>query len=214
MRPQSTEDVPPSLHRVRPHRQCFARASATVMFALAAGVLTGCGNSGGGGSTVSPRPTPPNTASFSSHPLPSSASSAIASARASASAAASSASARASEFEASVSAETARRAAAAEKALKGVKGGGNARSEVSLTGVPRTQTGGVLASLVTITNKTDRKASYAVQVDFLDAQGHVVETRYAGAENLEPGKREQPIVFSRKPPEPKLTPRLAKAERY
>ncbi|MFE7211548.1 FxLYD domain-containing protein [Streptomyces sp. NPDC001698] len=214
MRPQPTEDVPPSLHRVRPHRQRFARASATVTFALAAGVLTGCGNSGGGGSTVSPRPTPPNTASFSSQPLPSSASSAIASARASASAAASSASARASEFEASVSAETARRAAAAEKALKGVKGGGNARSEVSLTGVPRTQTGGVLASLVTITNKTDRKASYAVQVDFLDAQGHVVETRYAGAENLEPGKREQPIVFSRKPPEPKLTPRLAKAERY
>ncbi|MFB7322720.1 FxLYD domain-containing protein [Streptomyces sp. NPDC056190] len=214
MRPQSTEDVPPSLRRVRPHRQCFAWASATVMFALAAGVLTGCGNSGGGGSTVSPRPTPPNTASFSSHPLPSSASSAIASARASASAAASSASARASEFEASVSAETARRAAAAEKALKGVKGGGNARSEVSLTGVPRTQTGGVLASLVTITNKTDRKASYAVQVDFLDAHGHVVETRYAGAENLEPGKREQPIVFSRKPPEPKLTPRLTKAERY
>ncbi|MFB7573291.1 FxLYD domain-containing protein [Streptomyces sp. NPDC056165] len=214
MRPQSTEDVPPSLHRVRPHRQCFAWGSATVMFVLAAGVLTGCGNSGGGGSTVSPRPTPPNTASFSPQPLPSSASSAIASARASASAAASSASARASEFEASVSAETVRRAAAAEKALKGVKGGGNARSEVSLTGVPRTQTGGVLASLVTITNKTDRKASYAVQVDFLDAQGHVVETRYAGAENLEPGKREQPIVFSRKPPEPKLTPRLAKAERY
>lgn len=218
MRPQPTEDVPPSLHRVRPHRRYFARASVTVTFALAAGVLTGCGNSGGGGSTVSPRPTPPNTASFSSQPLPSalasSASSAIASARASASAAASSASARASEFEASVSAETARRAAAAEKALKGVKGGGNARSEVSLTGVPRTQTGGVLASLVTITNKTDRKASYAVQVDFVDAQGRVVETRYAGAENLEPGKREQPIVFSRKPPEPKLTPRLAKAERY
>ncbi|MFI9603266.1 hypothetical protein ACIHCX_26040 [Streptomyces sp. NPDC052043] len=217
MRPQPTEDLPPSPQRVRPHRQCLARASATVTLALAVGVLTGCGH-GGGGSTVSPRPTPPATASFSPHPLPSalesSASSAIASARASVSAAASSASARASEFEASVSAETARRAAVAEKELKGVKGGGNARSEVSLTGVPRTQTGGVLASLVTITNKTNRRASYAVQVDYLDAQGHVVETRYTGAENLEPGKRQQPIVFSRKPPEPKLTPRLTKAQRY
>lgn len=67
---------------------------------------------------------------------------------------------------------------------------------------------------VTITNRTAQKASYAVQVDFLDAQGHVAETRCTGAENLEPGKRQHPIVFSHEPPEPKLTPRLTKAQRY
>ncbi|MFH9983433.1 hypothetical protein ACH4ND_30300 [Streptomyces sp. NPDC017179] len=218
MRPQPTEDLSPSLRRVRPHGRNLVPASVTVTFALAVGVLTGCGHSGGSGSNVSPGPTPPHTASFSSQPLPSalasSASAAISSARASASAAASSASARASEFEASVSAETARRAAIAEKELKNVPGRGNALSEVGLTGVPRAQSGGVPASLVTITNKTDRKASYAVQVDFVDARGHVVETRYTGAENLEPGKRQQPIVFSRKPAEPRLTARLAKAQRY
>jgi hypothetical protein len=95
-----------------------------------------------------------------------------------------------------------------------VRGSGNAMSDVSMTGLPRAQTGGLLAVLVTITNKTDHKASYAVQIDFEDAEGKVVETRYVGAENLDPGKRAQPIAVSRQPAEPKLTPRLAKAQRY
>ncbi|GAA3806998.1 hypothetical protein GCM10022206_51970 [Streptomyces chiangmaiensis] len=71
-----------------------------------------------------------------------------------------------------------------------------------------------LAVLVTITNNTDQKASYAVQIDFEDAEGRVVETRYVGAQDLAPGHKEQPIAFSRQPAEPKLTPRLTKAQRY
>ncbi|MGX4689821.1 hypothetical protein [Streptomyces sp. JNUCC 63] len=186
--------------------------------ALGALTLVGCGGSGQH-TGPSPRPTPssPNTASFSGTPpsaLASSAASAIASARASASAAASSASARASEFEASVEARAARAGAAAERELKNVKGRGNALSEVSMMGLPRSQTSGLLAALVTITNKTNHKASYAVQIDFEDSAGKVVETRFVGAENLGPGQKEQPIAFSRKPPEEKLTPRLAKAQRY
>ncbi|MEV6058115.1 hypothetical protein [Streptomyces sp. NPDC052107] len=183
-----------------------------------AGGLVGCGNGQSAGSSPSVgTPRTPNVSSFSGTPpsaLASSASSAISSARASASAAASSASARASEFEASVDAETQRRSAAAEKELKNVKGRGNALSEVAMTGIPRSQTGGVLAVLVTITNKTDSTASYAVQVDFKDASGKVVETRYVGAEHLEPGKKDQPIAFSHQPQEAKLTPVLAKAQRY
>ncbi|MGW0082835.1 hypothetical protein [Streptomyces sp. NPDC003393] len=206
-----------SLRRVRPRRlRPLAVASTALTCSLAAGVLTGCGG-GDGGTEGNETPSAPNTASFSGAPpsaLASSASSAVASARASASAAASSASARASEFEASVSAESARREATAEEHLKGVKGRGNALSEVAMSGVPKAQTGGVLAVMVNITNKTDRKASYAVQIDFEDSDHRVVETRYTGAENLEPGKKQQPIVFSRRPSEPKLTPRLAKAERY
>ncbi|GGW37648.1 hypothetical protein GCM10010503_12090 [Streptomyces lucensis JCM 4490] len=187
---------------------------------LLAGVVAGCGGGAGqnGGTTAQPSASSsPNASSFSGTPpsaMASSASEAVSSARASASAAASSASARASEFKASVDAETQRRSATAEKELKGVTGRGNAVSEVAMTGLPRAQTGGVLAVLVTITNKTGSEASYAVQVDFKDASGKVVETRYVGAEHLQPGKKEQPIAFSHQPPEPKLTPVLAKAQRY
>ncbi|GGN89015.1 hypothetical protein GCM10011579_083310 [Streptomyces albiflavescens] len=170
-----------------------------------------------GASSVSPRPTAPNTSNFTGtapSALASAASSIIGSARASASAAASSASAAASSFEASVSAEAARSSAAAEKELKDVKGSGNALSDVAMTGLPRAETGGLLAVVVNITNKTDHKASYAVQIDFKNPDGKVVETRFVGAENLGPGERAQPIAISRQPAEPVLTPRLTKAQRY
>ncbi|WP_225877412.1 FxLYD domain-containing protein [Streptomyces resistomycificus] len=163
------------------------------------------------------RPTAPDTASFSGTPptaLESKASAAVESARAAASAAASSASAAASSFEASVSAEVERANRAAETELEDVDGQGNAMSDVSMTGKPRSETGGLLAVVVTITNKTDRTASYAVQVDFLDGSGKAVETRFVGAEDLEPGERAQPLAISRKPAEPVLTPKLAKAQRY
>ncbi|MEV7129336.1 hypothetical protein [Streptomyces sp. NPDC093260] len=209
----------------RPHRgpvplRLRAVLAGAVGCLLGAGALTGCGSGDGqgGGATSGPAtPQTPATNSFSGMPpsaLASAAASAIESARASASAAASSASARASQFEASVEAQAARAGAAAEKELKNVRGRGNALNEVAMTGLPRAQTGGLLAALVTITNKTDKKASYAVQVDFEDASGKVVETRFVGAENLAPGKQEQPIAFSRQPAEAKLTPRLAKAQRY
>ncbi|MEU7424894.1 hypothetical protein [Streptomyces sp. NPDC040750] len=208
----------PSHRRPRPRRARLTVIAATCCCLAASAVLTGCGGGGGGtGSSSGRTPTAPDTASFSGAPpsaLASSAASAVASARASASAAASSASARASEFEASVSADSARRTAAAEKELKGVKGGGNARAEVAMTGVPKAQSGGVLAVLVTITNKTSRKASYAVRVDFENADHHVVETRFTGAENLQPGKKEQPVVFSHEPSDVRLTPRLTQAQRY
>lgn len=198
-----------------------SRATAALLTTLTCGAaLVSCStNSGGdsGGASVTPRATPPDSASFTGSPpsaLASAASSIIGSARASASAAASSLSAAASEFEASVSADTARASAAAEAELKKVQGSGNAMSDVSMTGLPRTQTGGLLAVLVTITNKTDHKASYAVQIDFKSAEGKVVETRYVGAENLEPGQRAQPVAISRQPTQPRLTPRLTKAQRY
>ncbi|MEU7057273.1 hypothetical protein [Streptomyces sp. NPDC046197] len=198
-----------------------SRISVLLVAALAcvvvAGAVSGCSGKGNKGASTGLTPSAPNTASFSgtipSAPA-SSASSAIASARASASAAASSAAARASEFEASVSADTARAAATAEKELKNVQGRGNAISEVAMTGLPKAQTGGVTAVLVAITNKSGHTASYAVQIDFEDTGGHVVETRYVGAQNLKPGQRAEPIAFSRKSAGQQVTPRLAKAQRY
>ncbi len=180
-------------------------------------VLSMCIRDSNGDAPSTTRPTAPDTASFSGTPptaLESKASAAVESARAAASAAASSASAAASSFEASVSAEVERANRAAETELEDVDGQGNAMSDVSMTGKPRSETGGLLAVVVTITNKTDRTASYAVQVDFLDGSGKAVETRFVGAEDLEPGERAQPLAISRKPAEPVLTPKLAKAQRY
>lgn len=185
---------------------------------LGAASLVSCGTDDDSGSpSSSPRPTAPDTASFSGTPpsaLASLGESAKQSARASASAAASSASAAASAFETSVSAETARAGAAAEDELKKVEGRGNATSDVTLTGKPRSETGGLLALVVTITNRTDKPASYAVRVDFRDPGGKVVETRFVGAEKLKAGGKAQPLAISRKPPEPRLAAEIAKAQRY
>ncbi|MGW5638926.1 FxLYD domain-containing protein [Streptomyces sp. NPDC003832] len=195
----------------RKHSAARALTGALVA-ALGAVSLVSCSDDDGGGSADS-TPTPPVSASFSGS-APSALASAAESVKASLSAAASSASARASEFEASVSAEVARANAAAQEQLKDVDGRGNATADVSLTGKPRSQTGGLLAVVVNITNSTDATASYAVQVDFSDADGNVVETRYVGAEDLEPGERAQPLAISRKPAEPQLTAKVAKAQRY
>ncbi|MEU1040756.1 hypothetical protein [Streptomyces sp. NPDC005907] len=187
---------------------------------LGGAVLVSCATDSGGeegGASVSSRPSTPDKSSFTGTPpsaLASSAASAINSARASASAAASSASAAASSFGASVDADTARAAAAAAAELKKVRGRGNALSEVAMSGLPKSETGGLLAVLVAITNKSGGQASYAVRVDFRNADGEVVETRYAGAQDLAPGKKAQPVVISREPAEPRLTPYLAKAQRY
>ncbi|WP_376732591.1 hypothetical protein [Streptomyces broussonetiae] len=207
-----SRSYPPRVGKVR-HRALVSALGC----AFAVVTFAGCGGDDEDDGGASPTPTAPDTASFSGtapSALASQAASAIASARASASAAASSASARASEFEASVEADAAHSSAAAEDALKDVDGRGNAISDVGMKGLPRNETSGMLAVLVTITNKTDDTASYAVQIDFEDSDGKVVETRYVGAEDLGPGDREQPIAFSRQADDAQLTPRLAKAQRY
>ncbi|MFC9595290.1 FxLYD domain-containing protein [Streptomyces sp. NPDC056944] len=210
----------PSPRGSRPVRVRVASAALTVVAtALGAVALVSCGSDGDdtGQPAFSERPTAPDTASFSGeHPssVASAAESRIASAQASASSAAASASAREAERKASIGAEIERSRQAAENALKGVEGRGNALSEVGMTGKPRADTNGLLTVVVTITNKTDATASYAAQVDFLDSSGKVVETQFVGAEDLPPGERKQPLVISRQPADPVLTPRLTKAQRY
>ncbi|MGW6022304.1 hypothetical protein [Streptomyces sp. NPDC055099] len=205
------------------HRGPTVSAALTLAATVtAAAALVSCSTdsdapSAEGSRTVSERPTAPESSSFSektASPLKSQASEAAESARASASKAEASASERADEFEASVSADTERANQAAKDALKGVDGQGNAMSDVSMTGKPRSETGGVLASVVTFTNRTDKTADFAVQVDFVDSSGKVAETRYIGTENLEPGKRAQRYAISHEPPEPKLSAKLVKAQRY
>lgn len=222
-----TETVDPT-HTTRPtYRKPAVSAALALAATVTAAALVSCGTdsdapSAESSGTVSARPTAPDESSFSektASPLKSRASEAAESARASASEAEASeaeasASERADEFEASVSADTERANQAAEDALKGVEGRGNAMSDVSMTGKPRSETGGVLASVVTFTNRTDKTADFAVRVDFVDSSGKVAETRYVGTENLEPGKRAQRYAISHEPPEPKLSAKLVKAQRY
>jgi hypothetical protein len=195
-----------------PHGRSRIAALAVVLAAASTLALVACDDSGGS-SNSSATPTAPDTASFSGNAA-SALASLEASVRAKASERAASASAAASSFEASVSAETERANKAARTELATVEGQGNAMSEVTMSGTPRSTTGGLLAVVVTITNKTGKTASYAVQVDFLDSSGKVVETRYVGAQDLGPGEKAQPVAVSRKPAEPVLTPKLAKAQRY
>ncbi|MET7703329.1 hypothetical protein [Streptomyces sp. NPDC005485] len=211
--------VGPGRKRPRRRHSLAVALAGLVTAALGTASLVSCSTDSDrdSGSTFSPTPTGPDTASFSGtspSALASIGASVKESARAAASAAASSASAAASAFEASVSADVERANAAARKELAGVDGRGNATSEVALTGKPRSQTGGLLALVVNITNKTDKTASYAVQVDFRDPDGKVVETRYVGAQDLKPGGRAQPLAISRKPAQPRLTAEIAKAQRY
>ncbi|GGZ13190.1 hypothetical protein GCM10010300_66700 [Streptomyces olivaceoviridis] len=113
-----------------------------------------------------------------------------------------------------MSADTERARAEAQKQLAKVKGRGNATNDVSMTGVPLSQTHNVRALLVTMTNRTDKPASFAVQVDFSDSHGKVVETVVVGAQNVKPGQKAERYAISHKPPEPHLTAELAKAQRY
>lgn len=204
--------------RANPGRRGSRRIAALLAAIACGSVLVSCSSDSDNDSgAASATPTPPNASNFTGTPpsaIASAASSIIESASGRASSAAASVSARASEFAASVDADTERAAATAQKQLKDVTGSGNATADVSMTGLPTGETGGLRAVVVTITNNTGQKASYAVQVDFKNPDGKVVETRYVGKEDLDPGKRAQPVVVSRRPTEPQLTPVLAKAQRY
>lgn len=160
----------------------FGHRAVALPRGCAAGALALSGRGGGQNISGTPRSAPTSSAA-----------SAIASARPSASAAASSAAARALGFEASVDAEAARAGTSAESALRNAQGRGNAVSE----SLPRNRTGGLPAALVTITNKTDERASCAVR-----------------AANVEPGHKEQPVAFGGQPRGARLTARLANAQRY
>ncbi|MET8771365.1 hypothetical protein [Streptomyces sp. NPDC004658] len=210
------QDAAPS-RTARPRLRPVVYGVGAALTGVLAVASCGTDNGNGGAGTFTPTPTAPATSSFSGTApsgMSSWAESKKAEASASASAAASSASARASEFEASVSAESERARAEAKKQLAKVRGRGNATNDVSMVGVPLSQTHNVRALLVTMTNRTDKPASFAVQVDFSDSHGKVVETVVVGAQNVKPGQKAERYAISHKPPEPHLTAELVKAQRY
>ncbi|SDS87562.1 hypothetical protein SAMN05216371_0796 [Streptomyces sp. TLI_053] len=202
------------------------RRAGLAAIALAGSVLVaaGCSSSSSTApSTASSRPFSPDAGSFSGE-LPSSVASAKSSLLESASAAASAASAAASQaeasrsaaaasFEASVSAQLAAGRAEAQSVLSGTAGAGNALSDITLTGLPKAQTAGLNAALVTVVNSTSSKASYAIKVEFLDGD-QVVDTTILGIKDVAPGATATATAFSSLDRDKALVPRVAQAQRY
>ncbi|MFC1421237.1 hypothetical protein [Streptacidiphilus cavernicola] len=178
-------------------------------------VLAGCGSSSSGSNAALSATSAfsPNPSQFSGEP-PSALSSLASSAQAAVSATASSARAAASAFESSVSAASVQAQAAAKAELAKVSGAGNAVADVGLTGVNRATTGGLNAAVVTVTNRSGAKASYAVKINFEDASGKVVDSTVVAAPDLAAGAKAQPVAFSTKDTTTALIPRVAQAQRY
>ncbi len=203
------------------------RRAGLVAIALAGSVLVaaGCASSSTSTSpsTASSRPFSPDASSFSGE-LPSSVASAKSSLLESASAAASAASAAASRaeasrseaaasFEASVSAQLAAGRAEAQSVLSKTEGTGNALSDITLTGLPKAQTAGLNAALVTVVNSTSSTASYAIKVEFLDGD-QVVDTTVLGIKDVASGAKATATAFSSLDRDKALVPRVAQAQRY
>ncbi|WP_042366100.1 hypothetical protein [Streptacidiphilus neutrinimicus] len=189
--------------------------AALALFALGVLGLSACTSSAAGnfsGSTVMTT-QPPATGNFSGN-APSALQSLASAGQASAASASASMEARASAFASSVAAESARTQAAYQGALKNVTGRGNATADVFLTGLPKAQTGGLNAAIVNITNHTGPTASFAVQVDWTDTSGHVVDSVVVGTEHLAPGAKATPVAFSSKDANLTLIPMVAKAQRF
>ncbi|MFD9063942.1 hypothetical protein ACFVZ3_20755 [Kitasatospora purpeofusca] len=204
------------------------RRAGLVAIALAGSVLVAAGCSSSSSTSTSPstassRPFSPDASSFSGE-LPSSVASAKSSLLESASAAASAASAAASRaeasrsaaaasFEASVSAQLAAGRAEAQSVLSKTKGTGNALSDITLTGLPKAQTAGLNAALVTVVNSTSSTASYAIKVEFLDGD-QVVDSTVLGIKDVAAGAKATATAFSPLDTDKALVPRVAQAQRY
>ncbi|MFE9014457.1 hypothetical protein [Streptomyces cyaneofuscatus] len=116
-------------------------------------------------------------------------------------------------FAASVSAETERVRQEAVKRLDGVEGRGNAVADVSVSGLPVAASEEVRSARVRVTNPTDEPAFYAVKVEFVDAEGKVLDTVVVGVEDAPPGRTVDAQANSRKAAGVKTFPRVAQAER-
>ncbi|RAG85872.1 hypothetical protein DN069_10260 [Streptacidiphilus pinicola] len=197
-----------------PSPRTVAAAAALVLVAGAVGGLSACSSSATGNFSGSVTTTQPPTAGNFSGSGPSALESLASAGQGAASSAAASVQAQASAFASSVAAESARTKAAYQAALQPVSGRGNAVGEVFLTGLPKAQTGGLHAAVVNITNHSGATSSYAVQVDWTDTSGHVVDSDVVGTEHLAPGAKATPVAFTTKDADLTLVPVVAKAQRF
>ncbi|MGW8884186.1 hypothetical protein [Streptomyces sp. NPDC055749] len=114
---------------------------------------------------------------------------------------------------ASVSADLERVRAEATEVLEGAEGRGNAVKDVSVTGRPMTESEDFRSALVRVTNSTEEAAFYAVRVEFVDAEGKVLDSVVLGFEDAPPGRTVSKQANSRKAAGVTTFPRIAQAER-
>lgn len=117
------------------------------------------------------------------------------------------------DFAASVSAEAERSRQKAEATLKGVEGKGDAIDDVSVSGLPVEPSERFRSALVRVTNRTDKKAFYAVRVEFVDASGKVLDSVVLGFSDTPPNRTVSEHANSRKAAGVKTFPRIAQAQR-
>ncbi|MDQ0991975.1 FxLYD domain-containing protein [Streptomyces sp. V3I7] len=125
---------------------------------------------------------------------------------ASAASAASSLASQAAEGLASASAEAKRR-------LDGVKGGVNAKDEVKL-GTPGTDPDGRVTVEVTADNKASETKSFAVQVQFNDANGNLLDTVVATVRDVRAGATGNATARSTRKLTGEVKTEVARALRY
>ncbi|MFF9279159.1 FxLYD domain-containing protein [Streptomyces griseosporeus] len=159
--------------------------AAVVLTAVLGAVAGGCSDDGGGVSGAASK---------------------AASAGAEVTAAASSLASRGASALASATAEVRRR-------LDSVKGGVDARDDVKL-GKPATDDDGRTTVRVTARNTADGKKSFAVQVDFLDGDGNLLDTVLVTVRDVAAGASGEATARSTHPLSGSVQVRVATALRY
>ncbi|MFD7641044.1 FxLYD domain-containing protein [Kitasatospora sp. NPDC059795] len=170
-------------------RQIRAVAGLAAAVLLGSAALTGCTSSG--------NPTPAASSALEGGK------SALASAAGSATAKIGSAAASAGE-----SAQ-----AAASSALASVKGGLNAKGDVSL-GSATTESDGKLSVPVTVTNHGSQPGKYTIQVNFDDASGNLLDATVVTVPEVAAGATAQATAHSNRSLNAPVTPVVANALRY
>ncbi|MFI9273311.1 hypothetical protein ACIGXM_21705 [Kitasatospora sp. NPDC052896] len=85
---------------------------------------------------------------------------------------------------------------------------------MTLTGLSKDRSGGVNAAVVTVMNRTNATASYAVKVEFLDPSGHSVDSTVVGSRDVGPGASGSAIAYTPKDPDAALVAKVVQAQRY
>ncbi|MBO1333281.1 hypothetical protein [Streptomyces sp. VRA16 Mangrove soil] len=102
--------------------------------------------------------------------------------------------------------------AEAGKKLDEFKGGVNAKDDVKLGDV--TKDGGRATVPVTVTNSESATRSYAVQVDFRDSGGNLLDTIALTVSNVEAGKSKEATARSNRSLDGDVTADVARALRH
>ncbi|MGW2372044.1 FxLYD domain-containing protein [Kitasatospora sp. NPDC001683] len=186
-----------------PSRRQPLVAGALVAAVVGASVLVGCSSSGKGTST----------SVSSALSAAASAGSALASAAGGAGSALASAVSQAGSALASVEARASQAVASASSAIAGIKGGLDAKGDVTVGAVTTGTDGRTLAQL-TVTNHGQQSYRYLIQVNFTDENGKVLDATAVTVQDLAAGQSVQATARSNMTLAGRVKADVANAVRY